>query len=284
MSEIKKTAAIHDMSGFGRCSLTVIIPVLSAMSVQVCPVPTAVLATHTGGFGAVTMQDLTGFMPRCLEKYRSLEIGFDAVYSGFLATEAQIDHCLDFFRCYSDSLKVVDPVMGDHGRVYSTYTPEMCKRMGELARAADVITPNLTEAAILLGEDYAAELPLDTARDWITRLLKFVENVVITGVKLEEDGEIICLCANNGGIWRIDCDYVPQNYPGTGDIFAAVLTGGLLKGDTLQKAASRAAGFTEAAVKATFERGTPARNGVIFEEKLHLLTSDSVIRKTTFIG
>jgi pyridoxine kinase len=279
MHELKKVAAIHDLSGFGRCSLTVILPVLSAMGLQACPVPTAVLPTHTGGFGEVKMQDLTAFMPVCLEKYRELGLDFDAVYSGFLASSEQIDHCLGFMESFPASLKVVDPVMGDHGRVYKTYTPELCARMSELAAAADVITPNLTEAAILLGEDYQRRLTPDRARDWLARLQKFAPAVVITGVELSDSGEIINLGASGSGFWRADCDYVPEHYPGTGDLFAAVLTGGLLRGDDLPVAMSRATGFTEAAVKATFERKTPPRNGVIFEEILPLLISSNIFSK-----
>ena len=153
-----RVAAIHDLSGFGRCSLAVIMPVLSAMGIQCCPVPTAVLSTHTGGFEDIVIKDLTDYISPALAQYKKLGIGFDAVYSGFLASTEQIDHCLEFFSCYKDSLKVVDPVMGDHGKPYRTYTPELCRRMGELVNVADAITPNLTEAAILLGEKYPMEL------------------------------------------------------------------------------------------------------------------------------
>lgn len=273
---MKKVAAIHDMSGFGRCSLTIILPVLSAMGIQVCPVPTAVLATHTGGFGEVVMQDLTDFIPACLEKYKALGIEFDAVYSGFLASEKQIDHCLDFFKSYGGALKIADPVMGDHGKVYSTYTEKMCERMRELAGAADVITPNLTEAAILLKEDYTPRLSQEKAREWALRLRELAENVVITGVNIFE-GKISVVGANKDGVWQTDRDYIPENYPGTGDLYASVLTGGLLKGESFQKAAARAATFTKEVIKATFEKKTPPRNGVIFEEKLHLLASDNFI-------
>jgi pyridoxine kinase len=271
MQKQAKVAAIHDLSGFGRCSLTVILPILSAMGIQACPVPTAVLSTHTGGFGEVAMQDLTGFMPAALQKYKELNISFDAVYSGFLASEAQIDHCLDFFRSYPVALKVVDPVMGDHGRVYSTYTPELCRRMGELADKADIITPNVTEAAILLGEEYSETLERETAEQWLKRLLERAPAAVMTGVHLEK-GEIVNICADKQGIKLIKCDYVPQNYPGTGDLFAAVLTGGLLRGEELQEAANRATIFTQTAVRATFEQGTEPRNGVAFEEFLHMLS------------
>jgi len=279
MKTQKKVAAIHDLSGFGRCSLTVILPVLSAMGVQVCPVPTAVLATHTGGFGAVVMKDLTDFIPAALQKYRELEIDFDAVYSGFLASSEQIDHCLDFFKSYPNALKVVDPVMGDHGRIYSTYTDELCKRMGELADIADVITPNVTEAALLLGEEYPQFLTREKAESWLRRLGERAPAVVMTGVQLKEDG-IVNICGDRSGSRLVKCDYVPANYPGTGDMFSAVLTGGLLKGEELHLAVSRATAFTQAAVKLTFERKTEPRNGVIFEEVLPKLGENNIFLKS----
>ena len=149
----KRVAAIHDLSGFGRCSLSVILPTLSVMGVQVCPIPTAVFSTHTGGLGEVQRRDLSDFTLPCLEHYQRLGLEFECVYSGFLSSEEQIDHCLKFFSTYKDAFAVVDPVMGDHGRPYRTITPGMRARLGELVQVADVITPNLTEALLLLGED-----------------------------------------------------------------------------------------------------------------------------------
>jgi pyridoxine kinase len=139
-----RVAAIHDMSGFGRCSLAVILPILSAMGVQVCPVPTAILSTHTGGMGEVVLRDLTEYIRPALEHYKRLELDFECVYTGFLASEAQIGLCREFMAAYPGALKVVDPVMGDHGKPYRTYTLGMQRRMHELVEAADVITPNLT--------------------------------------------------------------------------------------------------------------------------------------------
>lgn len=149
---IPRVLTIQDLSGFGRCSLTVILPTLSALGVQVCPLPTAVLSTHTGGFPEVAMRDLTDFLSESLGLYQNLQLEFDCVYSGFLGSEAQIDVCADCLSHYANALKVVDPVMGDHGRAYRTYTPAMQRRMGELVRRADLITPNLAEAVQSLGK------------------------------------------------------------------------------------------------------------------------------------
>ena len=152
-----RVAAIHDLSGFGRCSVSVILPVLSAMGNQVCPVLTAVLSTHTGGFGEVVFRDLTDYIKPALEHYKSLDIDFEAVYSGFLGSEEQVDSCLEFFKSYPNALKIVDPVMGDNGKAYRTCTKSLQSRMKELVEVADVITPNLTEASMLLGENYRTE-------------------------------------------------------------------------------------------------------------------------------
>lgn len=272
-----RVAAIHDLSGFGRCSLAVIMPVLSAMGIQCCPVPTAVLSTHTGGFEDIVIKDLTDYISPALAQYKKLGIGFDAVYSGFLASTEQIDHCLEFFSCYKDSLKVVDPVMGDYGKPYRTYTPELCRRMGELVNVADAITPNLTEAAILLGEKYPMELTASAAKSWLARLCEKVKVAVITGVPLAEGVISNVGCdREKGGFWRVDCDYVPASYPGTGDIFASVLTGGLLSGDSLPIAMDRATMFTQIAIKNTYSYGLEARNGVLFEPSLSWLINGNM--------
>ena len=165
-----KIAAIHDMSGFGRCALTVVIPVLSAMGMQCVPVPTAVLSTHTGGFEDFVWRDMSDYLSPCCKHYKNLGIEFDAIYSGFLASVGQVDSCLQFFDSFKTAKRIVDPVMGDNGERYKTYTDQLIARMQELVRKADIITPNLTEAAMLLGEDYPESLDEDTARRWLERL------------------------------------------------------------------------------------------------------------------
>ncbi len=275
MNSCKKVAAIHDISGIGRCSLTVIIPVLSAMGIQVCPVPTAVLSAHTG-YGEFVMRDLTDYISPALEHYKKLGTEFDCIYSGFLASEEQIDHCLDFFKSYPDSLKVVDPVMGDDGKPYATYTPKLCSRMNELVAVADIITPNLTEAAILLGENYpTAPLRMHEAKSWLAKLSKQgAKIVVITSCPLADGGMYtIGFDKEHNSYWKIKNDYVPVSYSGSGDMFTSVLIGGLLKGDSLPIAMNRASKFTEIAVKATYSYGTPWSEGIRLEDQLPWLTS-----------
>lgn len=269
----KKAAAIHDLSGVGRCSLTVIMPVLSVMGVQVCPVPTAILSAHTGGFGDVVMRDLDDYIIPALDHYKRLGESFDCIYSGFLASGEQAGHCMDFFSAYPDALKVVDPVMADNGKPYRTCDENLRKRMAELAAHADVITPNLTEAAILLGLD-PSYMPRSHA-DVKTMLVKLAamgpSTVVITSVYTGTESYNAGYEAKSNKFWRVPFTRVNANYPGTGDIFTSVLTGSLIGGDSLPIAMNRAAAFLEFAIKTTYSYNTDVREGILLERSLGFL-------------
>ncbi len=275
-------AAIHDLSGVGRCSLSVILPVLSVMGVQACPVPTAVLSTHTGGLGNFVFRDLTDYINEALRHYQELELNFDCVYSGFLGSEEQITHCAEFLEAYPKALAVVDPVMGDHGKPYKTYTGQMCRRMGELVCRADLITPNLTEAYMLLGEEYpTVPLTVSQAKRTLVRLSGLGPGyVIITSVEMA-DGQMANLGYDKekNAFWRVDCRYVPVSYPGTGDIFASVAVGALLNGDSLPMAMERATEFLELCIKTTYGYGTDPRMGVMLESCLFWLTKEQTLTR-----
>lgn len=274
-----RVAAIHDMSGFGRCSLTIAIPVLSAMGVQCCPLPTAFLSTHTGGFEGFTFLDMTGEMPGVAAHWKSLGLRFQAVYSGFLGSERQIGIVEDFIRDFreADTVVVVDPVMGDHGKVYQTYTPAMCAGMARLAERADVITPNLTEAALLLGLPYE-DLPAGEAgcREIAERLsMDGRRSVVLTGASAAPDlTGAVCFDAGTGRTEAIQTHRVPREFLGTGDVFASVLTGALVRGAALPDAARQAVDFIRACAERTAREDLPLREGVDFEPLLGLLTGE----------
>ena len=276
-----RVAAIHGLAGFGRSSLAAVIPTLSAMGIQVCPIPTAVLSTHTGGLGDVEMRDLTDYIHPCVEHYKRLKLGFECIYSGFLSNPSQADEVEEFIGAYPDALAVVDPVMGDHGKPYRTYTPALTERIHELVRAADVITPNPTEAYLLLRRPYSAEpLTRQALKSMLARMSELgPKYVVVTGVELAS-GE----CANAGydrdqnAYWYVSYDYVPTSYPGTGDIFASVLTGAMLRGDSFPIAMDRATGFVELAIKTTFGYGADTRYGVMLERCLGWLADNQVPR------
>lgn len=271
-----RVAAIHDMSGFGRCSLTVAIPILSAMGVQCCPLPTAFLSTHTGGFEGFTFLDMTDEMPKVADHWASLGLTFQAIYSGFLGSARQIGIVEDFIRRFRrpDTVVVIDPVMGDYGRVYQTYTAAMCDGMARLAELADVITPNLTEAALLLGQPYDA-LPAGEAglRQIMERLsLEGRRSVVLTGASLAPGQTgAVCYDARTGRTQVVQTAYIAHEFHGTGDVFASVLTGALVRGSALADAAGQAAEFVRACAQRTAAENLPMREGVDFEPLLGLL-------------
>lgn len=268
-----RIAAIHDLSGFGRCSLTVALPILSAMGAQCCPLPTAFLSTHTGGFQGFTFLDMTDEMPKIAAHWKSLNLQFDAIYSGFLGSARQIDLVEKFFCDFRQArtLTVVDPVMGDHGEVYKTYTPAMCAGMTRLARLADVITPNLTEAALLLDLPSGA---LPSPRETVERLsLDGRRSVVLTGVSMSPGMTgAMCFDAKTGRAEAVQTDFIAHEFHGTGDVFASVLTGALVQGRELNDAAMLAANFVRICAERTAAANLPMREGVEFEPLLGYLT------------
>ena len=273
-----RVAAIHDMSGFGRCSLTVAIPILSAMGIQCCPLPTAFLSTHTGGFEGFTFLDMTDEMPKVSAHWKQLGLSFQALYSGFLGSERQIGIVEDFIRDFRSpgTVVVVDPVMGDHGKVYQTYTPAMCAGTAHLAAQADVITPNLTEAALLLGVPYE-NLPAGESgcREIVERLsLEGKRSVVLTGASAGEDETgAVCFDTATGRVETVQTKRVPREFHGTGDVFASVLTGALVQGASLTGAARAAVAFVRLCAERTAAQGLPMREGVDFEPLLGTLTT-----------
>lgn len=276
-----RIAAIHDLSGFGRCSLTVILPILSAMGLQCCPVPTAFLSTHTGGFEGFTFLDMTEEMPKVANHWNTLGLDFQAIYSGFLGSERQIHIVEDFIRTFrrKDTVVVVDPVMGDHGEVYKTYTPAMCAGMAQLAAQADVITPNLTEAALLLGIPYETLSADEASCRSIAEQLSMDgrRSVVLTGASAGPDlTGAVCFDAKTGRTDILQAERVPRTFLGTGDVFASVLTGALVKGDALPEATRQAVDFVHACAARTMEENIPLREGVDFEPLLGLLSNHTL--------
>lgn len=273
-----RVAAIHDLSGFGRCSLTIVMPTLSAMGVQCCPLPTAYLSTHTGGFAGNTFLDLTDQIAPVTAHWRDCRITFDAVYTGFMGSREQMALTEDFIRAFRPCLAVVDPVMGDNGKAYRTYTPDMCRAMRRLAEQADVITPNRTEAAILLGMDYE-DLRLDTPADcrrWAEALsLGGRRSVVLTGALPEsrEQAGAVCFDRTAGRTDFAAAPLAPGKFHGTGDLFASVLTGALVLGWPLLEAAQLAADFTSLCAFRTGQQCLPVREGIDFEPLLWQLGS-----------
>ena len=270
-----RIAAIHDLSCFGRCSLTIALPVLSAMGCQCCPLPTALLSAHTG-FPGNTFLDLAAEMGRIAEHWAAMDLQFDAIYSGFLGSADQVDTVARFFNTFkkSDTAVIVDPVMGDHGTAYRTCTPELCRGMRVLAENSDVITPNLTEAALLLDRPYE-EIQRTDAYEVVRRLsVGGRRSVVLTGYS-SESGQTGALCfdRDSGESKAVQTPREPQDFSGTGDLFASVLAGGVARGVPLFQAAQAAADFVRDCIARTLAEGLTEQDGVDFEPLLGQLTS-----------
>ena len=270
-----RIAAIHDLSCFGRCSLTIALPVLSAMGCQCCPLPTALLSAHTG-FSGNTFLDLTAEMGRIADHWAAMDLQFDAIYSGFLGSADQVDTVARFFDTFkkSDTAVIVDPVMGDHGTAYRTCTPELCRGMRVLVENSDVITPNLTEAALLLDRPYE-EIRQSDAYEVVRRLsLGGRRSVVLTGYS-SESGQTGALCfdRDSGESKAVQTPREPQDFSGTGDLFASVLAGGVARGVPLFQAAQAAADFVRDCIARTLAEGLTEQDGVDFEPLLGQLTS-----------
>ncbi len=285
MKRVPLIAAINDLSGFGRCSLTVVIPILSSMGYQVCPLPTAVLSAHTG-YPHPHVRDFTTDMGAFLAHWDQLGLSFDAVYTGFLGNEAQVDVIEPFLREHKQrgALCVVDPAMADHGRLYSGCTSELAQKMRRLVALASVITPNLTEACLLTDTPYA-DVVDEAGIANCKRLHALGERLlalgcgaaVITGVHSAE-GLLENWVFERGREPRIvRVPRVGKNFAGTGDVFSSVLCGELLHGTPLVAAIERTAEFVREVTAFTAEAGTPLQDGVMFEpflRRLHGRESD----------
>jgi len=277
-SPVKRVAAIHDLSGFGRASLTVVIPILSTMGAQVCPLPTAVLSTHSK-FKDFHFIDLTEQMSDYIRHWKQLDISFDAIYSGFLGSARQIDIVIDFIDHFyqQNSLVVVDPVLGDDGVLYGPLNQDMVVEMRSLIKKADIITPNITEASLLLGREYPTELDQSEVKEWILELAqRGPKQVIVTSVPEKGCGKktsVIAYNSSDNRFWKVMCDYLPANYPGTGDAFTSVIVGCLLQGDSLPIALDRAVQFTSLGVRATFGYSYNTNEGILLERILNSLNS-----------
>ena len=273
MNSQKKAVAINDISGVGRCSVTVACPILSAAGVETSILPTALLSTHTGGFAEYTFLDLTDEMEKIAAHWKSLGLKFDAIYSGYLGSSRQVDTVNSFIDDFSnpDTIVMVDPVMGDSGRFYAGISSDYVEGMKKLCMRADIIVPNITEALFLLGKEYA-DGPYTP--EFIKDILKgFAElgckNTVLTGVHFNE-GEVGA-ASYDSATDDFEVALAPRVegfYHGTGDVFASALLGGLLNNKTLAEAARIAVDFTEDSIIRTRNAGTDTRYGVIFEKEI----------------
>lgn len=266
----KKIAAINDLSGFGRCSLAVELPVISAMGVQCCPLPTSILSNHTG-FESYFFDDYTDKMQPYADQWAKLGLHFDGICTGFLGSMAQIAIVTRFLGQFKqpNTVVVVDPVMGDYGRLYATYSMETCRAMRALLPYADILTPNLTEACLLCDEPYHERWTLRALQALSDRLLSTgPEKVVITGIP---QGQFIanfcCVRGEPGKIIRTA--RVGQPRSGTGDLFAAIVSADAVNGADFLESVKKASHFIQKCLIHSAACGIPLTDGVCFESFLH---------------
>lgn len=268
MSKIPTVLAIHDMSGFGRCALTVVMPVLSAFGIQTVPVPTAVLSTHTGGFTDFADVDLTDFMRGTFEHYKSLGLSFDCVYSGYLASARQAEIVKDFINTFGKGKTVVvDPAFADDGQLYSTVTESLVEGMRGLVSSADIITPNYTEASIILKRKIKTNVSEDEAFGIAGGLLDFgCTTAVVTGIP---SGDKIFTVIVSDGIGEcISQKRINASYPGCGDLFTSLMTGFIVNGKNIEESVRFSADFVEKSIIEAEKNNEAVRNGLPFEKFL----------------
>ena len=276
---VPKVAAVHDLSGLGRCSLTAALPVLSAMGVQACPVPTAVLTCQTG-YGHYYCVDYTDRLPHFTHQWLRQGVKLDGIFTGFMASPRQIAVVEQFIDQLSGpgTLLLVDPVMADNGALYPSHQGEMCRAMARLSRRAQVLTPNLTELCVLTGADYAAVTAAKERDELLGRIRALARGlltgpcraVLVTGIFW--DSQVCNLVVTPAGESEHWAPAVPESFSGTGDLFSSVVCGAMVRGQDAHQATRRATAFLSAAIALTARNGYQDRNdGVDFEPCLPLL-------------
>lgn len=271
MKRQKRIALINDMTGFGRCSIAVELPLISAMKIQACPLPTAILSVHTG-FQEHYIDDYTQRMRPYMDNWAANRLEFDGICTGFLGSVEQINIVEEFVDRFKrdNTLVMVDPVMGDYGRLYSSYTPEICREMKRLLRHADLLTPNLTEACQLLDIDYPeAGVIHETELAKMAKALadKGPKQVVITGLS-QDDWVMNFVYEQNGRQCIVKDPKIGGDRSGTGDAFAAIVSGALVNGLSLEEAVEKATRFITKVLRYTVELDLPWNYGLAFEEYL----------------
>ncbi len=273
----KKIALINDVTGFGRCSIAVMAPIVSAMKIQAVTVPTAILSAHTQ-FPEYYFDDYTSKMHDYIQTYKDLNLNFDAIASGFLGSEEQVDIVIDFFKTFkkNGTFTLVDPVMGDYGRLYETYTPSLCEKMKALVHYADILTPNLTELCTLTDVKYREEGFNDA--ELATMCQKLVEqgpeHIVVTGIRYNSK-QIMNYVYSKGEEPRIVMvDRIGGDRSGTGDVISSIIAGMYLNGHDFYESVKKAAEFVSKCLRYCEDNNVPTHWGLCFEMYLRDLMED----------
>ena len=265
----KKIAVINDFCGFGRCSLAVSLPVISAMKIQCCPLPTSIFSNHPG-FDSFYCTDFTSHMEPYIDEWAKLDLRFNGILTGFLGSPEQISIVKRFLELFKsgETVTVIDPVMGDYGKLYPTYSPILAKQMSELVPYADILTPNLTEACILTKTEYNDKMGEKELADLCEKLSAMgPKKIVISGLErgedlenfvFERDKEPVCVREHKVGPFR----------SGTGDVFSSIIAADAVNGMELTESVRHASGFIAKVLRRTIELDLPKTDGLCFEEFL----------------
>lgn len=266
----KRMALINDITGFGRCSIAVMAPIISTMRIQAVPVPTAILSTHTQ-FPVYHFDDYTKHMPDYIQTYKDLKLEFDGIATGFLGSKEQVEIVIDFIKSFKrkETFVLVDPVMGDHGHLYATYSKEMAESMKDLVHYADILTPNLTELVTLLDRDYPEVIPTEEELGQMCHelSLKGPQMIVVTGIPVD-DAHIMNFIYDHGKSSSILVDRIGPDRSGTGDVVSSVIAGGYLNNHSFYDCVKQATEFSSQCIAYSEEIGTPTYYGLCFEQYL----------------
>ena len=268
----KKIAVINDFSGFGRCSIAVALPIISTLKIQCCPLPTSIFSNHTG-FDSFFFDDYTDKMPLYINEWKKLGLQFDGITSGFLGSKKQIEIVTQFFKDFKtkENIIIVDPVMGDYGKIYATYTKEMCEEMKKLVQYADIITPNITELCILTDTPYQEKWKISELEKMTEELAeKGPEKIVVTGIVQKEF--IANFCYEKGKSPKIlRCHRVGTQRSGTGDVFSSIIAADAVNQVPFDKSVKKASNFIKKCILKSIEMDIHVTDGVCFEELLQTL-------------
>lgn len=268
----KKIAVINDFSGFGRCSIAVALPIISTLKIQCCPLPTSIFSNHTG-FDSFFFDDYTDKMPLYINEWKKLGLQFDGITSGFLGSKKQIEIVTQFFKDFKtkENIIIVDPVMGDYGKIYATYTKEMCEETKKLVQYADIITPNITELCILTDTPYQEKWKISELEKMTEELAeKGPEKIVVTGIVQKEF--IANFCYEKGKSPKIlRCHRVGTQRSGTGDVFSSIIAADAVNQVPFDKSVKKASNFIKKCILKSIEMDIPVTDGVCFEELLQTL-------------
>lgn len=281
----KKIAVINDLSGFGRCSLTAAISVISAMGVQPCPLPTAILTAQTG-YPSYYLDDYTEKMEHFRTEWKKMNQTFDGIYTGFVAGEKQIQQIFRFIDTFDtpSSFLLVDPVMGDNGIKYDMFTPELLRQMKKLAKKADIITPNLTELCLLADADFQRICKIADSEELLGTIHGLAKDfsaggpthIIVTGIHFMDESQTLQMgnyYVSEAGTALSAFPCIGQSYSGTGDLFASCLAAGIAAGDSIPSLIQKAGAFLEAAILDSAKENVPRNDGVNYEKYLHMLQS-----------